>query len=117
VIAPRVDYPSADGLVLSQDVYFLGYPLPERVRLVGTLPFVKRGIASGRAEINGVHVWLVDGHINPGFSGGPVVFNQTAYCSLLTADRLLMNAEILTARTRQGRGWPNPVQALFGGES
>jgi hypothetical protein len=50
--------------------------LPERVRLVGTLPFVKRGVASARAEINGVHVWLVDGHNNPGFSGGPDVFNQ-----------------------------------------
>jgi Trypsin-like peptidase domain len=68
--------PSADGLILSQDVYFMGYPLPGAVPIAGTLPFVKRGIASQRAKINNVHVWWVDGLNNPGFSGGPVVFNQ-----------------------------------------
>jgi hypothetical protein len=67
---------SADGLVLSQDVFFLGYPLPDRVPLSGTLPFVKRGIVSARTAINDVSIWYVDGHNNPGFSGGPVVFNQ-----------------------------------------
>lgn len=67
---------SADGLVLSQDVFFLGYPLPDRVPLSGTLPFVKRGTASARTAISGVRIWYVDGHNNPGFSGGPVVFNQ-----------------------------------------
>ncbi len=66
----------ADGLVLSQDVYFLGYPLPDRVKLVDSLPMVKKGIMAGRADQEGVKVWLVDGHNNPGFSGGPLVFNQ-----------------------------------------
>ena len=69
---------SAEGLALSQDVYFLGYPLSGRVPFVGTLPFVKRAIASARGVINGVNVWLLDGHNNPGFSGGPVVFNLGA---------------------------------------
>ncbi|MGV0051621.1 S1 family peptidase [Mycobacterium colombiense] len=68
--------PSAHGLVLSQQVFFLGYPLPDRVPVVGTLPFVKSGILSQHAMINDVHVWWVDGMNNPGFSGGPVVFNE-----------------------------------------
>jgi hypothetical protein len=68
--------PSAHGLVLSQQVFFLGYPLPDRVPLGSSLPFVKQGIASQRATVNGVHIWWIDGMNNPGFSGGPVVFND-----------------------------------------
>lgn len=74
--------PTSDGIILSQDVYFMGYPLTDRVPLSGTLPFVKRGIASARAERGGVHIWWVDGMNNPGFSGGPVVFDQGGYGAL-----------------------------------
>lgn len=67
---------SADGVVLSQEAFFLGYPLPWHLRLSGILPAVKRGTVSQRAIINGVIVWLIDGHLLPGFSGGPLVFNE-----------------------------------------
>ena len=68
--------PSAEGIALSQGVFFLGYPLPDRVPLGSTLPFVKQGILSQNALIGGVNVWWIDGMNNPGFSGGPVVFNR-----------------------------------------
>jgi hypothetical protein len=76
----REDLPltaSADGVCMSQDVFFLGYPLNLQLSM-STLPMVKRGIISQRAIINGVNVWLVDGMNNPGFSGAPLVFTSAA---------------------------------------
>lgn len=67
---------SADGVILSQEAFFLGYPLPWHLRLSGILPAVKRGVVSQRAVIDGVTVWLIDGLNIPGFSGGPLVFNK-----------------------------------------
>jgi hypothetical protein len=74
----REDLPltaSAGGVYMSQDVFFLGYPLNLQLSM-STLPMVKRGIISQRAIINGVNVWLVDGMNNPGFSGAPLVFTS-----------------------------------------
>lgn len=67
--------PSSAQAVYGQDVFFLGFPYG----IVGKylfgpggypLPLVKRATLS---LLDG-HVWLLDGHNNPGFSGGPVVF-------------------------------------------
>lgn len=66
---------SSDGLVYGQEVFFLGFPYGLVGKfLFGTdgypLPLVKRATLSlfhGSA-------YLLDGHNNPGFSGGPVVF-------------------------------------------
>ena len=66
--------PSADSVALSQEVFFLGYPLPGTLPLSGRLPAVRRGIVSQRAHLNGVTAWIIDGHNLPGFSGGPLVF-------------------------------------------
>ena len=66
--------PSADGVALSQEVFFLGYPLTGTLPLMGRLPAVRRGIVSQRANLNGVTAWIIDGHNLPGFSGGPLVF-------------------------------------------
>jgi hypothetical protein len=66
--------PSADGIQLSQEVFFLGYPLPGNLPLMGRLAAVRRGILSQRAFLNGVTAWIIDGHNLPGFSGGPLVF-------------------------------------------
>ena len=76
--------PTADGIVYSQDVYFLGFPYGLRFE-VGInngfpLPLVKRGIVSAILnEENGSDkqlILLLDGHNNIGFSGGPVVFRN-----------------------------------------
>ncbi len=69
--------PTMDGMMLGQDVYFLGFPFG-LTSDVGPLnrnfpfPLVKKGIVSLVAE-RGQYI-LLDGHNNPGFSGGPVVF-------------------------------------------
>jgi hypothetical protein len=66
--------PSADGVALSQEVFFLGFPLPGTLPLMGRLPAVRRGIVAQRVHLNGVAAWIIDGHNLPGFSGGPLVF-------------------------------------------
>jgi hypothetical protein len=65
--------PSSSGITFSQSVLFLGFPygmtsiyLKDGV----PLPLIKKGICS--AKINSLII--VDGHNNPGFSGGPVLF-------------------------------------------
>ena len=70
----------AEDLFLSMDVYFLGFPyglqmsVPKTVNSGYPIPLVKRGIISCFDLSDGKysHPWL-DGHNNPGFSGGPVV--------------------------------------------
>ena len=58
--------PSADGVALSQEVFFLGYPMPGSLPLSGRLPAVRRGIVSQRAVFDGVVAWMIDGHNLPG---------------------------------------------------
>jgi len=80
--------PTSDGMVYGQDVYFLGFPYG-MTGDVGALnrefplPFVKKAIISClHTTGDGVHITFLDGHNNPGFSGGPVVFkkpNQTEF--------------------------------------
>ncbi len=73
--------PTATGLALGQDVYFCGYPYGLRTN-VGALnrsfpiPLVKKGIVSSVTFEKGHQIIVIDGHNNPGFSGGPVVFAQ-----------------------------------------
>lgn len=72
---------SAGGLTLGQQVYFLGYPfglgtpgapVPPGF---GEIPFVKSGIVSAMDDRDPeANLLYLDGHNNPGFSGGPIVF-------------------------------------------
>ena len=39
------------------------------------LPLVKKGIVSAIVKNENMSIVLIDGHNNPGFSGGPVVFD------------------------------------------
>jgi len=71
----------AGGAVYGQDVYFLGFPYgisPDSGSINGAFPFplVKKACLSGFTKEKGASVVLLDGHNNPGFSGGPVVFPQ-----------------------------------------
>lgn len=74
---------SSTGLAYGQDVYFLGYPynydrllatFPERRAPV---PFVKKAVFSGMLNPSPSLLFL-DGHNNPGFSGGPVCFKKAS---------------------------------------
>ncbi|UNN05266.1 S1 family peptidase [Rhodococcus opacus] len=69
--------PSSEGCVITQDAYFLGFPFGLSFQnAFETLPIVKKSIVSGNDRSNSVLLWLLDGINNPGFSGGPVVFNR-----------------------------------------
>lgn len=72
--------PSLNGIIYGQDVYFLGFPYSLGITGGGInrdfpLPLVKKAIISmipsGEDEIQ---IFYLDGHNNPGFSGGLVVF-------------------------------------------
>jgi hypothetical protein len=70
--------PSAMGLAIGQDCYFLGFPLgwstPNQDE---RLPFVKKAAMSGMTKTTaGVPVWMFDGMNLQGFSGGPIVFQS-----------------------------------------
>lgn len=69
-----------DGVVLGQDLYFLGFPYGltnEAGELNNNfpLPLVKKAIFSGMPRTSDDKLFLLDGHNNPGFSGGPVIFH------------------------------------------
>ena len=69
-----------DEIELAQQVYFIGFPFGLRTAetagaQISEIAFVKTGILSAIDSRNPKAVILyVDGHNNPGFSGGPVVF-------------------------------------------
>lgn len=79
-----VTYPleaTAGGLILGQQVYFLGYPyglgtpgIPSAPPELGGIAFLKSGIVSAMTRERDANVLYLDGHNNPGFSGGPIVF-------------------------------------------
>ncbi len=73
---------SSGGMTYGQDVYFLGFPYGMSGE-VGPLnrefpfPFVKKAIVSCMHFTNeGIQINFLDGHNNPGFSGGPVIFKE-----------------------------------------
>lgn len=80
VITPPIGTPvGSGGIFLGQKVFFLGFPFDLASRSkdrIDNIPFVKAGILSAidsRNNNEGTVVYI-DGHNNPGFSGGPVIF-------------------------------------------
>ncbi len=74
---------STDGIALGQDTYFLGFPYDldrESIKFPGRripVPFVKKAcLSSIAAREDGSRVLYLDGHNNPGFSGGPICFKR-----------------------------------------
>lgn len=72
--------PTSEGIVIGQDVYFIGYPYKMwtdgGAALAGRpCPFIKKGTLSSAFHTgDGVRKLFVDAINNEGFSGGPVVF-------------------------------------------
>lgn len=69
--------PTSAGAVYGQEVFFLGFPYGITGRFAfgpdgSPLPLVKRATLS----LFQGDLWFLDGHNNPGFSGGPVVFKK-----------------------------------------
>ena len=78
-LSPSLDLAASQAnLIYGQQVFFLGYPYGmdsggEKINRGLPLPFVKSGIVSA-LEFGDVSKIYLDAHVNPGFSGGPVVF-------------------------------------------
>lgn len=73
--------PTTGGMIFGQKAYFFGFPsmlsTPDKGKINRgfPLPFVKHAIISAERENQfGKRILYLDGHNNPGFSGGPVVF-------------------------------------------
>lgn len=69
------------NIFYGQDIYFLGFPygLQSDVGELNSnlpMPLVKKGIVSSFLFENPRKVLLLDGHNNPGFSGGPVIYRN-----------------------------------------
>nr|WP_312969446.1 serine protease [Brucella intermedia] len=79
-VSPSFSMPATSAnLVWGQEVFFLGYPYGLHTTLDVNngypLPLIKRALMSGSTEQHGApETFLLDGHNNTGFSGGPVVF-------------------------------------------
>jgi S1-C subfamily serine protease len=66
---------SPGGFYMAQDVFFAGFPLGIETAGVQSsfpTPLIKKAIISGKAPGGVVAPFYLDGHVNPGFSGGPV---------------------------------------------
>ena len=69
------------GLILAEDIYFLGFPyclgmeVKTELNAGFPLPLVKKAVVSALGVEDGP--MLLDGHNNPGFSGGPVARRGT----------------------------------------
>lgn len=74
-----IELSTPGDLFYAQDCLILGYPARqgERSESPGIeLPLIKKGILSGKQDVDGTTYWIVDVMANPGFSGGPLVCLQ-----------------------------------------
>lgn len=83
--------PTSGGIVYGQEVFFLGFPYGMTGE-IGALnrdfpmPFVKKAIVSCiQIKKDEPMILFLDGHNNPGFSGGPVVFKDSNQPNLKVA--------------------------------
>jgi len=76
-----VNYTLGD-IAHGQDTYFLGFPYQifsnaaKHINADYPMPFAKKGICSLITHQNKITTVYLDGHNNPGFSGGPVCFKN-----------------------------------------
>jgi hypothetical protein len=71
--------PTMKGVRYAQDMYFAGFPYGIFTNNGGglfPLAFIKKAILSASTLENGVTTIFLDGHNNPGFSGGPIVYRD-----------------------------------------
>lgn len=75
--------PTIVGLRFAQDVYFCGFPYGyfftsgQTINGFYPVPFLKKALISAQSRVeDGVAQLFLDGHNNPGFSGGPIVYRD-----------------------------------------
>ncbi len=82
-LTPKHPLPlNSQGLIIGQDTYFLGFPFQlkgesGKINNSFPFPFVKKAVFSAiQKGSNNEFIYYFDGHNNPGFSGGPIVFKK-----------------------------------------
>jgi hypothetical protein len=68
-------YSNGGTMELGGDAYFLGFPyegIGSKSKW-GKMPFIKKAVISAMNFEKGIEIIYLDGHNNPGFSGGPVL--------------------------------------------
>ena len=63
---------------MGYDAFFLGFPFGLYTPMKDfEAPFIKKGVISSIVTgSNGISIIYLDGHNNPGFSGGPITFKM-----------------------------------------
>lgn len=83
--------PDMGGIILGQEAFFLGFPYglfgqAGELNSNYPVPFVKRAtVSSVNVSEAGPTIIFLDGHNNPGFSGGPVLFKEQGHGELKVA--------------------------------
>ena len=70
---------NSSGVIYGDEGYILGFPFNLNSLTTCSefpLALIKRVINSGMVKENDATIFFLDGHNNPGFSGGPVVFKE-----------------------------------------
>ncbi len=84
LVVPKMDILLGNGgMYVGQDVYFLGFPFGLATQFnkpsLGRFAFIKKAVLSAvDAREGSGNILYLDGHNNPGFSGGPVIFANYA---------------------------------------
>jgi len=101
------------GIVLGQDIYFLGYPYGFVEEINHSfdlpLPFVKKGVLS-QVSPGEYNRFFIDGIYNPGFAGGPVAFRNVETNALQIAGIIIRSYEVLSP-VYSNRGQPTDFAA------
>jgi hypothetical protein len=72
---------NSNNLIFSQEIFFLGFPygLTNSIQNVNSgfpIPYIKKGILSNVLIDKDFKVLFLDGINNPGFSGGPIIYQN-----------------------------------------
>ena len=83
ILTPKHPLPlGSNGLIIGQEVYFLGFPFQLKgeagdINNSFPFPFVKKAVFSAiQKGPKNEMIYYFDGQNNPGFSGGPIVFKK-----------------------------------------
>jgi hypothetical protein len=73
--------PTTQGMRYGQDMFFVGFPYGiftsgQTINRLYPIAFVKKAIMSASVNEKGVRTLFLDGHNNPGFSDGPIVYRD-----------------------------------------
>jgi S1-C subfamily serine protease len=107
----------SDGMAFTQSAFILGYPsqlrFTPRVTAYG-LPIVKSCIIAGQGTLDGVDVFFIDAIVNPGMSGGPLVFIDQSTGEPKFAGVVVQNATAPVREKTEEEPNPPHVQAGIG---